>query len=93
MAEIKTPPVTAQHIADENAFEDGVWTYAEDAIWSGLQAAYADLVADVRRQGAELTAYGVDEVVDRPSRSRILAALQVAHVVGALGEAGVAGGA
>ncbi|MCK6079258.1 ATPase [Microbacterium sp. EYE_5] len=39
----------------ENALEGGVWTYAEDAIWSGLQAAYADLVADVRRQGAELT--------------------------------------
>lgn len=39
----------------ENALVEGVWTYSEDAIWSGLQAAYADLVADVRRQGAELT--------------------------------------
>ncbi|MDJ1114297.1 xylulokinase [Microbacterium dauci] len=34
----------------ENAFEDGVWTYPEDAVWSGLQAAYADLAAEVKRQ-------------------------------------------
>ncbi|MFJ6677710.1 xylulokinase [Microbacterium sp. NPDC091382] len=39
----------------ENTFEEGIWTYPEDTIWSALQAAYADLVADVRRQGAELT--------------------------------------
>jgi MYXO-CTERM domain-containing protein len=37
----------------ENAFEDGVWTYPEDAVWSGLQAAYADLARDVQhRYGA-----------------------------------------
>jgi sugar (pentulose or hexulose) kinase len=33
----------------ENDFVDGVWTYSLDDVWSGLQAAYADLVADVRR--------------------------------------------
>lgn len=33
----------------ENQLVDGVWTYALDDVWSGLQAAYADLVADVRR--------------------------------------------
>ncbi|MRG60419.1 ATPase [Agromyces sp. CFH 90414] len=32
----------------ENEFVDRVWTYSLDAVWSGLQAAYADLVADVR---------------------------------------------
>jgi sugar (pentulose or hexulose) kinase len=41
----------------ENELVDGVWTYSLDAIWSGLQAAYADLLADadarhgVRPQG------------------------------------------
>ncbi|MBM7503491.1 xylulokinase [Agromyces aurantiacus] len=34
----------------ENRFVDRVWTYSEEDIWSGLQAAYADLVADVRRR-------------------------------------------
>ncbi|WP_207456618.1 xylulokinase [Herbiconiux sp. SYSU D00978] len=39
----------------ENRFVDRLWTYTEDDIWSGLQAAYADLVADVReRHGVEL---------------------------------------
>ena len=32
----------------ENQFEDRVWTYSLDAVWSGLQAAYAGLVADVQ---------------------------------------------
>ncbi|GHF24363.1 xylulokinase [Pseudolysinimonas yzui] len=34
----------------ENQLVDGVWTYALDDVWAGLQAAYADLVADVRRR-------------------------------------------
>jgi sugar (pentulose or hexulose) kinase len=34
----------------ENRFVDRVWTYSLDDVWSGLQAAYADLVADVRRR-------------------------------------------
>ena len=32
----------------ENRFVDRVWTYALDDVWTGLQASYADLVADVR---------------------------------------------
>jgi sugar (pentulose or hexulose) kinase len=31
----------------ENQFADRVWTYSLDAVWSGLQAAYAGLIADV----------------------------------------------
>ncbi|WP_322410826.1 xylulokinase [Microbacterium invictum] len=31
----------------ENRFVDRLWTYAIDDVWAGLQAAYADLVADV----------------------------------------------
>lgn len=43
----------------ENVFADRVWTYALDAVWSGLQAAYADLVAGVeRRHGARLETVG-----------------------------------
>ncbi|MCI0156996.1 ATPase [Leifsonia shinshuensis] len=37
----------------ENEFADRQWTYSLDAVWSGVQAAYADLLADVeRRHGA-----------------------------------------
>ena len=34
----------------ENRFEGRVWTYSLDDVWSGLQSAYADLVADLRRR-------------------------------------------
>ncbi|RIX30725.1 xylulokinase [Amnibacterium setariae] len=43
----------------ENAFVDRMWTYSLEDAEAGLQAAYADLVADVRRRhGVELTALG-----------------------------------
>ena len=38
----------------ENEFVDRRWTYSLEAVWAGLQAAYADLVAGVRRR------YGVE---------------------------------
>ncbi|WP_106814972.1 xylulokinase [Microbacterium timonense] len=34
----------------ENKYENGLWTYSLDEVWAGLQAAYADLVADVQRR-------------------------------------------
>ncbi|NUU06259.1 ATPase [Leifsonia sp. C5G2] len=34
----------------ENAYVDRRWTYAIDDVWTGLAAAYADLVADAQRQ-------------------------------------------
>jgi sugar (pentulose or hexulose) kinase len=34
----------------ENELVDGVWTYSLDTVWTGLQAAYADLLADAKRQ-------------------------------------------
>ncbi|WP_022891580.1 xylulokinase [Agromyces subbeticus] len=34
----------------ENRFEGRVWTYSLDDVWTGLQAAYADLAADLRRR-------------------------------------------
>ncbi|MGB3731915.1 xylulokinase [Microbacterium sp.] len=30
----------------ENRLQDGLWTYSLDDVWTGLQAAFADLVAD-----------------------------------------------
>lgn len=43
----------------ENDYVDGIWTYSEDAIISGLQASYADLKADVfSRYGTPLTRIG-----------------------------------
>ena len=34
----------------ENRLEGGLWTYSLDDVWSGLQAAYADLVADAQQR-------------------------------------------
>ncbi|KQX05509.1 MULTISPECIES: xylulokinase [unclassified Leifsonia] len=43
----------------ENQFVDRVWTYSLDAVWEGLQAAYVDLVAQVRsNHGVEPATYG-----------------------------------
>lgn len=43
----------------ENQLVDGIWTYSLDAIWNGLQDAYAKLAADVKDQyDTELTAVG-----------------------------------
>ncbi len=33
----------------ENRFEDGMWTYSLDDVWSGVQAAYADLASTTSR--------------------------------------------
>jgi sugar (pentulose or hexulose) kinase len=42
----------------ENEYVDRMWTYSLDAVWSGLQAAYADLVADAeRRHGSRPETY------------------------------------
>jgi sugar (pentulose or hexulose) kinase len=43
----------------ENQFVDRRWTYSVDAIWSGVQQAFAALAEDVRRRhGVELTGVG-----------------------------------
>lgn len=43
----------------ENQFVNRIWTYADDDIWEGLRAAYADLAADVKSHYAvELTTIG-----------------------------------
>ncbi|MGO1411684.1 MAG: xylulokinase [Microbacterium sp.] len=43
----------------ENRLENGLWTYSLDDVWSGLQAAYADLVADAEtRHGVRPDTFG-----------------------------------
>jgi sugar (pentulose or hexulose) kinase len=43
----------------ENRFVDRMWTYSLDDVWSGLQSAYADLVADVEtRFGVRPESFG-----------------------------------
>lgn len=43
----------------ENRYESGTWTYSLDDVWSGLQVAYADLVADAEsRYDASPEAFG-----------------------------------
>lgn len=40
----------------ENRLENGIWTYHEDEIWSGLQDTYADLKQDVQKKyGVKIT--------------------------------------
>lgn len=49
---------TGNHVW-ENQFVDRLWTYSEDAIWTGLRAAVASLMADVKkRYGVPLTRLG-----------------------------------
>jgi sugar (pentulose or hexulose) kinase len=43
-------PIAAGAAEWENELVDGVWTYSIDAVWSGLRACVADLLADVERQ-------------------------------------------
>lgn len=43
----------------ENQWDDGVWTYALDDVWAGVQASYRDLAADVEcRYGVPLETVG-----------------------------------
>lgn len=51
----------------ENQYENGVWTYSLDAVWAGLQEAFAELSAEVREQYgvplAKLKAMGVSAMM------------------------------
>ncbi len=49
VGEDNTPIASGSHTW-ENKYENGVWTYSLDDIWSGLQDCYKDLVEDVKKQ-------------------------------------------
>ena len=53
-----TPIASGDH-SWENRYENGVWTYHLDDVWTGLQNAYARLSADVEAKcGEKLTRVG-----------------------------------
>jgi sugar (pentulose or hexulose) kinase len=47
----------------ENRFVDGRWTYSLDDVWSGLQAAYAELVAKLGSAPTELAGIGISAMM------------------------------
>ena len=49
-------PIASGEFGWENRYEGGYWTYHMEDVWAGLQAAYADLAANVERTfGVKLT--------------------------------------
>lgn len=52
-------PIASGNYDWENRLENGIWTYSQEDIWSGLQGSYQALKEDVRKQyGVELTSIG-----------------------------------
>ena len=52
-------PIAAGNHDWENRYENGVWTYSLDDIWTGLQDAYGNMAADVKEKyGLELETVG-----------------------------------
>jgi len=43
-------PVASGSYEWENRLDNGIWTYTLEDIWTGLQDAYADMAADVKKQ-------------------------------------------
>lgn len=55
----KGTPLAAGSYEWENQLVDGIWTYAMEDVWKGLQDCYQDLFADVKKQyDAEITKIG-----------------------------------
>jgi len=43
----------------ENQYVNNIWTYSEEAIWTGIQDSYQDMARDVKEKyGAEITKLG-----------------------------------
>lgn len=52
-------PLANGEFAWENRFENGMWTYCLDDVWSGLQSAYQELFNDIKEKyGVSLTKVG-----------------------------------
>ena len=55
--ETGTPVASGDH-GWENRLENGLWTYTLEDVWTGLQDAYANMAADVKRKyGVEVTGF------------------------------------
>lgn len=54
----KGTPIASGSHEWENSFENGVWTYSLDEVWSGLQDCYADMLRDVlEKYDTEVTSF------------------------------------
>ena len=52
-------PIASGSFEWENKFEDGIWTYYLDDVWTGIQKSYQNLLNDVNAQyGVTLTSVG-----------------------------------
>ena len=55
----KGTPLAAGSFEWENQYVDGIWTYAMEDVWKGLQTCYQDLLADVKsKYDVEITKIG-----------------------------------
>lgn len=46
----KNQPIASGSHEWENQLVDNIWTYSEEAIWTGIQASYQDMVRDVKEK-------------------------------------------
>lgn len=52
-------PIAAGNHEWENRFENGIWTYSQEDIWTGLQDSYGEMAKDVQEKyGVTLTTVG-----------------------------------
>ena len=52
-------PIAAGNHEWENRFENGIWTYSQEDIWTGLQDSYSEMAKDVQEKyGITLTTVG-----------------------------------
>ncbi len=59
LIDAKGTPLAAGSYEWENQLVDGIWTYAMEDVWKGLQDCYQDLLTDVKKQyDAEITKFG-----------------------------------
>lgn len=59
LIDAKGTPLAAGSYEWENQLIDGIWTYAMEDVWKGLQDCYQDLLADVKKQyDVEITKFG-----------------------------------
>ena len=59
LIDAKGTPLAAGSYEWENQLVDGIWTYAMEDVWKGLQDCYQDLLTDVKKQyDVEVTKFG-----------------------------------
>ena len=55
----KNQPIASGSHEWENQYVNNIWTYSEEAIWTGIQDSYQDMARDVKEKyGVEITKLG-----------------------------------